>query len=207
MPIRFASRALLLCVVALGACGPSASPLPAHVASVSGAGAGTGTSLDAENALLRLLLLIRDRPELRDVDREALQEAFGVPFVSGDDAVDAEDGLRYEGRVGEGWRVAIVLSRPGTEEAVLELAFAPESRDAPGPPPPATAICNLDFNRFATEMRDMGLLHDALRGDLGRSMKDMFRRPGQRVTVLSRGEADDTPEHLAHACVRRVLVE
>lgn len=204
MPIRFASRALLIVAVALGACAPSPPPVP------EGAGAGDAparSTLDARDALLRMLVLIRDRPELRDVDRGVLQQSFGVPFISGDDAVDAEEGLRYEGPAAEGWRVSIVLTRPGTREATLELAFAPEPQDAPAPPPPATAICSPDFGRFAAELRDMGLFHDPLRGELSRSLKDMFRRPGQRVTVLSRGEANESPGQMVHACVRRVLVE
>ena len=205
MPIRSISCApwVLALVLVLAGCGPSATPASGGARRT----AATASSMDAETALLRLLVLIRDRPELRDVDREALQQAFDVPFTSGDDAVDALEGLRYEGLAAKGWRVSIVLSRPGTEEAVLELAFAPEAQDAPGPPPPATPICTLDFDRFAAELRDMGLLHDKLRGELERSLKDMFRRPGQRVTVLSRGEANEAAGQIVHACVRRVLIE
>jgi len=205
MPIRSFSCApwVLALVLVLAGCGPSATPASGGARRT----AATASSMDAETALLRLLVLIRDRPELRDVDRETLQQAFDVPFTSGDDAVDALEGLRYEGPAAKGWRVSIVLNRPGTEEAVLELAFAPEAQDAPGPPPLATPICALDFDRFAAELRDMGLLHDKLRGELERSLKDMFRRPGQRVTVLSRGEANEAPGQIVHACVRRVLIE
>lgn len=203
MPIRFTTCVLWILALALAGCGPSAAPASGGAKHADALAA----SLDAEDALLRLLVLIRDRPELRDVDREVLQHAFGVRFTSGDDAVDALEGLRYEGPAAKDWRVSIVLSRPGTEEATFELAFSPEPQDAPGPPPPATAICALDFDRFAAELRDMGLLHDALRGELSLSLKDMFRRPGQRVTVLSRGENNEAPAQITHACVRRVLIE
>lgn len=123
MPTRSAACVCLLLAFALGACTPSAPPPPNGA---KRADADRRASLNAEGALLRLLVLIRDRPELRDVDREVLQQSFGVPFTSGEDSEDAEEGLRYTGALAGGWTVSIVLTRPATEEATLELSFAPE---------------------------------------------------------------------------------
>lgn len=153
--------------------------------------------LDAEQSLLRLLDLIRDSRTLRDVTAERLQRTFGVPFV------EDSGRLGFGERLTADWWSSFELDPGHAYGPRFEFAFRP---DPPGTHPPLTDICAVDFDRFAAELQKMGFSRETYRAEHNRVIHDLFQRPGLSVTVYTRGEADDPPEKISHACVLMVLV-
>ena len=47
---------------------------------------------------------------------------------------------------------------------------------------------------------------ETYRAEHNRVIHDLFQREGLTVTVYTRGEADNPPEKITHACVQMVLI-
>ena len=153
--------------------------------------------LDAEQSLLRLLDLIRESRTIRDITAERLQQTFGVAFAS--DAGRLGFGERLTGD----WWSSFEFDPANTYGPRFEFTFRP---DPPGTYPPLGDICKVDFDRFAAELQTMGFKRETYRGEHNRVIHDLFQREGLTVTVHTRGEADDPPEKITHACVLMVLI-
>lgn len=153
--------------------------------------------LDAEQSLLRLLELIRGSKTVKDITAGRLQQTFGVAF--------AEDSgrLGFGERLTKDWWSSFELDPAHPYGARFEFSFRP---DPPGSYPPASAICAVDFDRFAAELQKMGFGRETYRAEHNRVIHDLFERPGMSVTVYTRGEADSPPEKITHACVQMVLI-
>lgn len=153
--------------------------------------------LDAEQSLLRLLDLIRGSKTIQDINAERLQQTFGVAFAS--DSARLGFGERLTGD----WWSSFELDPASASGPRFEFNFRP---DPPGTYPPLTDICKIDFDRFAAELQTMGFSRETYRAEHNRVIHDLFQREGLTVTVYTRGEADNPPEKISHACVRMVLV-
>lgn len=153
--------------------------------------------LDAEQSLLRLLDLIRDSKTIQDITAERLQQTFGVAFA-------ADSGrLGFGERLTKDWWSSFELDPASTYGARFEFSFRP---DPPGTYPPLSDICAIDFDRFAAELVKQGFTRETYRGEHNRVIHDLFQRAGLTVTVYTRGEADNPPDKITHACVQMVLV-
>ena len=151
--------------------------------------------LDAEQSLLRLLELIRGSRSIDGITADRLQQTFGVTF-------DAEAGvLGFGERLTRDWGSSFEFDP--ADGGRFEFAFMPEPA---GSYPPMGEICRLDFDRFAAELQAMGFRRETYRGEHNRVIHDRFERAGLTVTVYTRGEADEPPAKITHACVLRVLV-
>lgn len=153
--------------------------------------------LDAEQSLLRLLDLIRDIKTIQDIDAERLQKTFGVAFA-------ADSGrLGFGERLTGDWWSSFEFDPANSYGPRFEFTFRP---DPPGTYPPLSDVCKVDFDRFAAELTKMGFSRETYRAEHNRVIHDLFQRPGLSVTVYTRGEADNPPEKISHACVLMVLV-
>lgn len=189
-------------ILALSACAaptpPSSTKEEPPMSSQAHAEQAFSPKLDAEHALQNLLTLLRGAHRVEDIDAAALERAFGVPFTA------------YEGRLGFGeritrdWWTAIELDPKGPNGPRFEFSFRP---DDPAAYPSASDLCALDFERFAGELVAAGFRRETYRGEHGRVINDSFERDALKVTVQTRGENDDSPEKIAHACVKTVLVD
>lgn len=153
--------------------------------------------LDAEQSLLRLLELIRGSKTVQDITPERLQQVFGVDFAV------ASGRSGYGERLTRDWWSSFELDPAHPYGARFEFSFRP---DPPGTYPPLTAICSIDFDRFAAELQAMGFSRETYRAEHNRVIHDLFQREGLTVTVYTRGEADSPPEKITHACVQMVLI-
>jgi hypothetical protein len=126
-----------------------------------------------------------------------VRRAFEVEFVSD------EGRLGFGERLNRDWWSSIELDPDGAYGPSLELAFRP---DRSGTFPPASAICGFDYARLAAELAAMGFEHETCYGEHGRIVHESFERAGLSLTVHTRGEADESPAKIAHACVLRVIV-
>lgn len=165
--------------------------------SASAAGQTFAPRLDAEQALLRLLDLIRDSRTVADITAERLQRVFDLPFT--------ESGGRFgfAEQLSRDWWSSYELDPTRAYGAQFEFAFRPAQPEAY---PAATDICALDFQRFAAELQKQGFTRDTYRAEHNRVIHDRFAREGLTVTVYTRGESDETPEKITHACVHMVHI-
>ncbi|MBW8851318.1 MAG: hypothetical protein JF600_11100 [Xanthomonadales bacterium] len=203
-PFRRLAAATPACafVLALSAC---AAPSPissakeeSPMSSQAHAAQAFSPKLDAGQALQKLLTLLRGAHRIEDIDGAALERAFGVPFT-------AHDGrLGFGERITRDWWTAMELDPKSPDGPRFEFSFRP---DDPSAYPSASEICALDFDRFAAELTAAGFRRETYRGEHGRIINDTFERDALKVTVQTRGENDDSPEKIAHACVKTVLVD
>lgn len=202
-PLRRLARVVPACAfaLALSACAASSpgssareeAPMPPQATAEQA----FSPRLDAEHALSQLLVLLRGAHRIEDIDGAALERAFGVPFT-------ADEGrLGFGERIARDWWTAMELDPKSPDGPRFEFSFRP---DDPSAYPSATPICALDFDRFAAELAAAGFHRETYRGEHGRVINDTFERDALKVSVQTRGENDDGPEKIAHACVKTVLV-
>ena len=153
--------------------------------------------LGAEQSLLRLLDLIRGSRTIQDIDAARLEQTFGVAFA-------ADSGrLGFGERLTGDWWSSFEFDPANPYGPRFEFSFRP---DPPGTYPPLSDICRIDFDRFAAELEKMGFSRETYRAEHNRVIHDLFQRAGLTVTVHTRGEADNPPEKITHACVQMVLI-
>ena len=154
--------------------------------------------LTAEQALTRLLELIRTTRTVKDFTPEKLTEVFGLEVWR--DGLDkyglGEQATRdwwYSGQVYD-------VPREGTK---FRFDFYPV---VPGSDPDMTEICQFDSDQFGAALEAMGFSKTPSYGEHGRRLGDIFDRPGMRIDVEVRGEANDPLEKIAHKCVEMVTI-
>jgi len=154
--------------------------------------------LDAEQALSRLVELIRGTRAIGEISAENLHAAFGVPFN--------ENGGRFgfAEQLSADWWSSLEWDPTRSLGPQFSLTFVPVDPDRHAP---ATAICGLDFQRFATELQHAGFERETYRTEHSRVIHDRFQRDGLSVTVYIRGESDASPEKIAHACIEMIHVQ
>ncbi len=154
--------------------------------------------LNSEQALLRLLTLIRDSKTIQDFTPARIADGMGIPMQAAS-----------EGRSGFGeqlttdWWSAIELDPNNTYGPRFEFSFRPT---ASGTYPAMTGICQVDFEHFSKELQAMGFKHGTYRGEHNRIIHENFERDGLTIKVYTRGEADTPVESVSHACVSMVLI-
>jgi len=198
---------LLFAALGLAACAHAPSPdSSASPGSIQETPAMTSTAtasqafsprLDAEQSLLRLLEMIRGSKTVQDITADRLQQTFGVEFTV------ASGRSGFGERLTRDWWSSIELDPDHPYGARVEFSFRP---DQAGTYPPLTDICKVDFDRFAAELQKMGFSRETYRAEHNRVIHDLFQRDGLSVTVYTRGEADNPPEKITHACVQMVLI-
>lgn len=171
--------------------------------------------LTAEQALLRLLELIRTSKTIADFTPERLSEVMKVPITAWDEGYgfgEAATAQWNHGFTVEMWPSPVGR---GPKVPMFEFMFNPRPR---GMSPSMIDICQVDFDRFTAELEAMGFRRShnydsppsppigepAL--PHGRLINDAFYRPDVRVEVYPRGEANDPVEKITHDCVERVVI-
>lgn len=153
--------------------------------------------LDAEQSLLRLLDLIRDSRTIDDITPGRLQHIFDLPFAEHSGRLGFAEQLSHDWWSSYEWDPARAYGKQ------FEFAFRPAQPDAH---PAATAVCAVDFERFAAELVQQGFERETYRGEHDRVIHERFKREGLTVTVYTRGESDASPGAIAHSCVQMVHI-
>ena len=174
--------------------------------------------ITVEQALTRLLELIRTSKTMYDFTPERVGQVMQVPIEW---AKDGSDRFGHGELVTPQWNLGFGVDRDRGAEFQLFLDPNP-----PGTYPPMTGICQLDFDRFTGELEAMGFLrshsYDAIaQMDVARLareaaargsnfdpgppplMYDYFDRPNMRVEVHLEGESK---ENAQRGCVREVRI-
>ena len=156
-------------------------------------------SLGAEQLLLHLLELIQATTSASDLTLERVSAALREPART-----FAPGHFGYGGALTSEWSYGLEVKQAGTPDARLDLNFIDTG---PQQKAQATAICHVDFNRFATALHAAGFARETVRGEHGRTIYHRFERAQLSIKV------DTVPEHAAandqtvHDCVRLVSVQ
>ncbi len=157
------------------------------------------TPLGAGQLLLRLLELIQTTTSGSDLTLERVSAALREPART-----FAPGHFGYGGALTSEWSYGLEVKQAGTPDARLDLNFIDTG---PQQKAQATAICQVDFNQFATALHAAGFARETVRGEHGRTIYHRFERAQLSIKV------DTVPEHAAangqavHDCVRLVSVQ
>lgn len=153
--------------------------------------------LNAEQVLTRLLALIRTSHSVDQFTREYLSEKMGVPFAT------HKPGQHVFGEpVTTDWSYVMEMD----ENLKPSPRFSFDFRSDPGTSPPMSDICQLDFERFKSELEAMGFSSEPYYGEHGRLINFTFYRPSLYVEVVPEGEADEPIKKISHRCVKMILI-
>lgn len=155
--------------------------------------------LDAEAALSKVLELIRSSKGIDDFTPERISEVTGLRMnFDGPDRFGAGEQLTSE------WNYSFYVNRTGMDGSQFMFSFDPSTI---GQSPPATAICGMDFDAFATALEQMGFKKETWYAEHGRILKYTFDSSHMYVSVATEGENDAPADKLAHQCIRTVTVK
>ncbi|MBN5142666.1 hypothetical protein JY471_09015 [Stenotrophomonas maltophilia] len=155
--------------------------------------------LNAEQLLLRLLDLIKATTSTRELTAELLSAAMQAPAQ-----VFGPGHFGYGGTLTPEWGYGLEVQRAGTADARLDLNFMDTSSDRKAS---AAAICQVDFNHFASALDAAGFKRETVRGEHGRVIYDRFDRPQLSIKVDTMPENPHALGDATHACVRLVTVQ
>lgn len=153
----------------------------------------------AEFLLLRLIDLIKQSKSAKDFtpDRVAAVMQRPVTFF-------APDHFGYGGKLTSEWSYAFEIRDINSQNPRLDLDFIDTS---PSRSSAATAICQVDFARFASALEQGGFARTTIYGEHGIVVYDRFDRPDLSIKVSSIGEAVSPPEKARHSCVQLVTIQ
>lgn len=155
--------------------------------------------LNAEQLLLRLLDLIKATTSTRELTAERLSAAMQAPAQ-----VFGPGHFGHGGTLTPEWGYGLEVQRAGTADARLDLNFMDTSSDRKAS---AAAICQVDFNHFASALDAAGFKRETVRGEHGRVIYDRFDRLQLSIKVDTMPENPHALGDATHACVRLVTVQ
>ncbi|GGA16686.1 hypothetical protein [Dyella nitratireducens] len=156
--------------------------------------------LNAEQALTRLLTLIRSSKSLEDFTPQRLREAMGTAI---NHAADRYERYGFGESITRQWSYGFGVDRSPNYGPRFEFSF---NKNAPGASPPMTDICQIDFDQFKAELESMGFTSEPYYGEHGALINLSFTRPKLYIEVYPEGEANEPVEKINHRCVKMVLI-
>ena len=114
------------------------------------------------------------------------------------------DRFGYRGPLTRDWRFTLDVRTADTVTERLDLDFIDRT---PNRSASAADICQIDFDRFASEMANAGFSRTTINGEHGIVVYDRFDRPDLSIKVSSIGAAPSPPEGILHICVQLVTIQ
>ncbi|MFZ5662350.1 MAG: hypothetical protein ACOY9B_06510, partial [Pseudomonadota bacterium] len=159
--------------------------------------------LTAEEALTRLLELIRTSRTLSDFTPERVSQVMGVEVEF---ARDGSGGFGFGERITPHW-----MQNFGMDGDRRFFEFSFDAVD-PGASPDMTDICQLDFDRFSSELEAMGFTKEPYYAEHGRLLHYSFGRTRNGISEMT-VIASPTGERVwneqtgsGRACIRTIRV-
>lgn len=153
----------------------------------------------AEFLLLRLIDLIKQSRSIQDLTPDRVSAVMQQPVT-----FFTPDRFGYRGPLTADWRFTLDVRTVNSVTERLDLDFIDRT---PSRSAPATEICQIDFDRFASEMAKAGFSRTTINGEHGIVVYDRFDRPNLSIKVSTRGEAPEPLENAQHSCVQLVTVQ
>lgn len=190
-------------VTAVSACSVSPTALSSalDVSSVPKSSQATSPSEDltAELLLARLVDLIKQSRSIQDFTPERVSAAMQQPVT-----YFTPDRFGYRGLLTRDWRFTLDVRTADTVTERLDLDFIDRT---PNRSASATDICQIDFDRFASEMANAGFSRTTINGEHGIVVYDRFDRSDLSIKVSSIGAAPFPPEGALDICVQLVTIQ
>ncbi|MBO9926890.1 hypothetical protein J7421_11415, partial [Xanthomonas phaseoli pv. dieffenbachiae] len=101
---------------------------------------------------------------------------------------DGSERFGASGVLTRDWNYGFGVNKTEVKGAWFEFLFLPNPPEAS---PSMSDICQIDFEAFAAHLEKMGFSRQRNLVEDGRWMSDIFQRPGMRVELFPRGEADE----------------
>ena len=155
-----------------------------------------------EQALLRLVELIRTSRRLGDFTPEKVGQVMGVGVKpSGSSPGD----YSFYERASNDWMYGFDFNHSYRR---FVFSFDPIDSQAH---PSMKDICTYDFDKFSGSLVEMGFSRTPIYGEHGRLMNYSFDRfnndnGGMRVEVYPRGEANVSSETIRHDCIQMIYI-
>lgn len=96
------------------------------------------------------------------------------------------------------------MKKAGGVRTRLDLDFIDTTANQSAP---ATEICRIDSDRFASGLKAQGFVCESVSGEHGRVAYVQFQRERMRVIVDRIGVPSTSPRHIAQTCVRHVSAD
>lgn len=154
----------------------------------------------AQDVLQRVLELIRTSASIASFTAGHVSQAMGQQMKHRD---DGSGRFGASGEVTRDWNYVFGVNKTEAKGAWFELLFVPDPPDAS---PSMSDVCQIDFEAFATHLEKMGFTRQRNLVEDGRWMSEILQRPGMRVELFPRGEADLPLERTAHQCVEWIQI-
>ncbi|HEY9133693.1 MAG TPA: hypothetical protein VIM98_18220 [Dyella sp.] len=156
------------------------------------------SSITAQQALQRLLDMLRQSKSIEDFTPEFIGHGMGVKVT----AVDGET-YGYGARLSKTWGWGISRENSSVTGPRIDFGFS----SLPGSDAPATEVCQLDYDTFTAELEAMGFARKPSYGKQGLILQENFDRPHLHIEVLSQAEHSHTQDGVENrACVKSVII-
>ncbi|BDU21717.1 hypothetical protein [Dyella sp. GSA-30] len=154
--------------------------------------------LTADQALQRLIDLLRDSKSINDFTPEFIGKGMGVDIK----VVDA-DTYGFGEKLDADWGWGIQRQNVASLGPRVDFGFSAK----PGTEPAATAICGIDAARFGSELESIGFTRTPAYAARGRIAHFNFDRDSLHVEVLPQAEfPQNRSDGENRACVKTVLI-
>lgn len=151
-----------------------------------------------EELLTKLLELITRTSTIEKLTDQNVEDNFGIRLEP------YKEGVRnYAARLTPEWNVSVELRDDEEDGRRFRLVFYETDPDRH---PSMTAICSVDAESFGASLESAGFEREALYGVHGRRNGAGYFRDHLELTVITQGEASDSPEKVAHDCVKSVWI-
>ncbi len=154
----------------------------------------------AKEALERVLELIRTSASIESFTADHVSRALGQSVQYRD---DGSGRFGASGVLTSEWSYGFGVNKTEVKGAWFEFLFLPNPPEAS---PSMSDICQIDFETYAAHLEKMEFLRKRNFVEDGRWMSEIFQRPGMRVELFPRGEADAPLERATHQCVEWVQI-
>lgn len=157
--------------------------------------------ITAEQALTRLLELIRSSKSIQDFTPEHVSQAMGVKI---EHAHDGSGNYGFGEDVTSEWNHGFGVNMKVMPGPRFDFSFNPI---VPGTYPDMTDVCQVDFDQFSSELKAMGFSSEPYYAEHGRLASHLFTRPGMKIEVYPDGEWVWSEEKgNGRTCVKMVLI-
>lgn len=157
------------------------------------------TPLTGEDISRRVLKLIGSLKSNADLTVEHLEQQTGLSMRRAADGGSFGTGAAIDSN----WSYNLLVG-PVLGEKKNQLTF---DFDRTGDQnAPMTPVCALDFDDYARALKDMGFQDSAVRAEHNRISYWNFQGPVS-LRVYVEGESNESPEKIAHSCVKTITVE
>ena len=153
----------------------------------------------AEFLLLRLIDLIKQSTSVQHLTPDRVSAVMQRPVT-----FFTPDRFGYRGSLTQHWRFTLDVRTVNSVSERLDLDFIDitPSRSAT-----ATGICQIDFNRLASEMANAGFARTTVNGEHGIVVYDRFDRPNLSIKVSTRNAAPTPLETTKQSCVQLLTIQ